>query len=281
MVDKRVVKNFYYSDSKKLKIRLKTWEKYGTNKNSFVNWVLGILDIKGMSHLKFLDVGCGTGDFLYAVSKLNKNFEIYGLDISRSMISNSRKKNFKFKKNFTVGDAEKIPFNSDFFDYLISIHTLHHVPDINKAISEFCRVVKTDGSIIVVTGNYDLDSGLNKLHYESLKQLNFPKFMLEKESYLRFSGSRALKYFKNLGFPFERFYYSNDLHFKSVKPVLEYYKSAMMYRNSTGINDIRINRSQWQDLAEEMERRIIEIIKRDGLFIAPGEVSAYKLLKKT
>ena len=279
MTNKEVVKNFYYSDSLKLDIRLNTWKKFGTNKKSFIEWILGMMNLKGNPNLRLLDVGCGTGDLLYAASKINDNLKIYGVDISKAMIYRTKIKNFKFKKNFIVGEAEKIPFNSAFFDRLVSVHTLHHVPNIKKAIKEFYRVIKPGGLIIIVTGNYNLDKGFNKLHYQLLKKLNFPSFMLEKDDYLRFSGSRALQYFLDLNIPVTKCRYTNNLNFRSVKPALDYYKSAMMYRNSMGLNDVRIKKSQWQELTAEMELKISGIIKRNGSFVVPGEVSAYKIIK--
>lgn len=49
-----------------------------------------------------------------------------------------------------VGTAEAIPFPDDSFDAVIVTDAFHHFRDQPGAVSEFCRVVRTGGGVLVV-----------------------------------------------------------------------------------------------------------------------------------
>ena len=93
------------------------------------------------TNAKILDVGCGKGFFLYDFSKLRPKAELYGLDISKYAIDNSKP---EIKKNITLGSATKLPWEENYFDLVISINTLHnlHNFDLEKALLEIQRVGK-------------------------------------------------------------------------------------------------------------------------------------------
>ncbi|MCK5655499.1 MAG: methyltransferase domain-containing protein [Candidatus Aureabacteria bacterium] len=48
-------------------------------------------------------------------------------------------------------DATKLPFSDETFDFIISNHILEHIPDYNKALCEFYRVIKPGGIQILQT----------------------------------------------------------------------------------------------------------------------------------
>ena len=54
--------------------------------------------------LKILDIGCGTGDFLVYLAKINPEFELYGIDITKGVfksgkeISDNEKLNIRFRR---------------------------------------------------------------------------------------------------------------------------------------------------------------------------------------
>jgi SAM-dependent methyltransferase len=49
-----------------------------------------------------------------------------------------------------VSEADNLPFEDDSFDYLLSSHCLEHLPDTLKALHEWKRVVKKDGTIFLI-----------------------------------------------------------------------------------------------------------------------------------
>lgn len=87
-----------------------------------------------------LDIACGTGRFLC--------YAKYGIDISAEMIEIAK---HKFpSKNLTVGDAEQLPYQNNFFENGISFHLCMHLDEITtrKMLSEANRVIKKDGLFI-------------------------------------------------------------------------------------------------------------------------------------
>lgn len=96
---------------------------------------------------RILDVGCGTGNVLIRLAA-NKNFNLYGLDISEKMIETA-KKNLGDTAEFKVGDSEYIPWEDNFFDVIVCNASFHHYPNPEKVLFEMRRVLSNDGTLII------------------------------------------------------------------------------------------------------------------------------------
>ena len=97
---------------------------------------------------QILDVGCGWGRFFNFFEKLG--LTIYGIDISINMIEKA--KQFKSKNEIQIyqGEAENLQFKTNYFDYLTCFGVFEATFQ-DKALSEFLRVLKTDG-LLFLTG---------------------------------------------------------------------------------------------------------------------------------
>ena len=91
---------------------------------------------------------------MYEFKKFLPKSKIYGLDISRYCKINAVP---SIKKNIKIGSCTKIPFKDCFFDFVISISTIHNLSKskIPIAIKEINRV-KKDKSFIRVKGYKNL-----------------------------------------------------------------------------------------------------------------------------
>ena len=100
---------------------------------------------------KILDAGCGTGRDLAYLETLSA--ELYGVDLSRGMLSIA--KNKLKKSHLLKADIRALPFPDEFFDGIFSIATLVHLPSKGKeeAINEFWRVLKPNGILYICVQN--------------------------------------------------------------------------------------------------------------------------------
>jgi ubiquinone/menaquinone biosynthesis C-methylase UbiE len=101
-----------------------------------------------------LDVGCGNDYFLKKAHKAG--YEIHGCDVLLDVnVENG---------TFHVGNIEHLPFADKQFDIVTSHHTLEHVVNLNKAISELKRVARKQVEVTLPCQRYfkyTLDEHIN------------------------------------------------------------------------------------------------------------------------
>lgn len=76
---------------------------------------------------KVLDLGCGSGK--HAVYLAKQNFNVWGIDASIEAIKIARKelKRNKVRADLKIGSIyHKLPYNSNFFDAIISLRVINH-----------------------------------------------------------------------------------------------------------------------------------------------------------
>lgn len=95
-----------------------------------------------------LDVGCAKGFMLYDLSLLVPGIKLKGVDISTYAIENAVE---EIKSHLQVAEAQKLPFEDNAFDVVISINTVHNLEekDCAKALQEIERVSKKYSYITV------------------------------------------------------------------------------------------------------------------------------------
>jgi ubiquinone/menaquinone biosynthesis C-methylase UbiE len=112
-----------------------------------------LLDVVETLEGLILDAGCGTG-LLYEYldeTGITENLKYICLDPSREMLMRAKMKLRSPLVLLIEGYAEEIPTRSGVFDYVFSVSTWGAIVDKKKALSEFKRVVKPSG-VVVVTG---------------------------------------------------------------------------------------------------------------------------------
>lgn len=90
---------------------------------------------------KILDIGCGKAFLLYEFSQLLPGSEVAGLDISAYGIEHAKPEVKPFLK---LGNATKLPWPDQHFDFVYSINTFHNlgVEGLKQAVQEMQRVGK-------------------------------------------------------------------------------------------------------------------------------------------
>jgi len=102
-----------------------------------------LLDEAGVpAKLPVLDVGCGIG---HSFAELAPR-ETIGVDLDHDALAGQQRKTF-------VADMRALPFEGETFDALVAIQSIEHVPDADRALTEFARVLRPGGLAILVTPN--------------------------------------------------------------------------------------------------------------------------------
>ena len=116
-------------------------------------WILSPLS-SAISNLRegaiIVDIGCGTGDYIAALSKKYGNRRFFGLDLSNEMLDIARTR--CEDAEFQSGNAdEQFPYPDDFADMLYCVDVIHHLTDLTTFFGESFRVLKSSGMLVIVT----------------------------------------------------------------------------------------------------------------------------------
>ncbi|HYF26406.1 MAG TPA: class I SAM-dependent methyltransferase [Baekduia sp.] len=97
-----------------------------------------------------LEVGAGTGYFSLHLLQAGVVQHATCTDISPGMISVLKGNAARLGLDVTtqVTDAEELPFADDSFDLVLGHAVLHHLPDLDRAFSEFRRVLRPGGAVV-------------------------------------------------------------------------------------------------------------------------------------
>ena len=97
-----------------------------------------------------LEIGAGTGYFSLNLATQGLIGNLTATDISPGMLKSLERtaKTLGVPVTTTVTDAESLPFPDESFDVVLGHAVLHHIPDLDRAFSEFFRVLKPGGAIV-------------------------------------------------------------------------------------------------------------------------------------
>jgi len=110
---------------------------------------------------QYLDIGCGTGNYTIALSKMGVNF--VGVDPSEIMLKEAKAKSDKIE--WVNGVVEKIPFKDETFNGALGILTLHHWQNREKGFKELHRVLKSGSKLVFFTSSPQQMEGYWLNHY--------------------------------------------------------------------------------------------------------------------
>jgi ubiquinone/menaquinone biosynthesis C-methylase UbiE len=104
-----------------------------------------------------LDVGCGTGLLAEKLLEASPEITVTGVDLAPGMIDHAFKRCERFgqRAQFLVGDSERLPFADRTFDAVTCSHSFHHYPNQPVVVTEFARVLKTKGVLLLADANRD------------------------------------------------------------------------------------------------------------------------------
>jgi SAM-dependent methyltransferase len=104
--------------------------------------------------VRWLDVGCGTGELSRAILEHAKADQVVGLDPAESFLTYARRISSDRRLRFEPGDAQALPVADGSFDAAVSGLVLNFVPAKEKALLEMRRAVRPGGTVALYVWDY-------------------------------------------------------------------------------------------------------------------------------
>lgn len=146
----------------------KYWSKDACSYNKYVRrslhskrektaWQEIFTEALGKKNLNILDVGTGPGIVAFLLAELGH--DVTGVDLSEEMLRKAMENatHFDLPVEFKHSDAENLPFVDESFDAVVSKDVLWTLPNPEKAIAEWTRVLKSGGKVVIADGNWYLN----------------------------------------------------------------------------------------------------------------------------
>jgi len=151
-----------------------------------------------------LEVGCGKGELCNLMH--HKSKDLTGIDLSNKMIESANTNKSKNNIDFVCGDYLKTDFNSNTFDFIVSVATVHHI-DFKNFILKSKKELKPGGKLLIIDlyktpKNKDLLNSVISLFYHYLFNLIYNKRLfatkLEKQYWREHSKLDKFMSFKDI-----------------------------------------------------------------------------------
>jgi len=145
--------------------------------------------------LRILDVGCGTGSNL---RELEKRGEATGVDVSEEAVKFCK---LRGCSSVYKVDSQNLFFKDEMFDVVVALDVIEHIGDDCAALSEYHRVTKGNGILVLTVPAYDFLWGAHD-------EINHHK--------RRYVASELMDKVEKTGFAVERLTYFNTFLFPFV-----------------------------------------------------------------
>ena len=146
---------------------------------------------------KLLDVGTGPGRLLIEINRLNPALELFGLDISASMIDVARSNLQNIPAHLRAGSIRRTDYESDFFTAVTSVGSFYLWDYPEESLEEIFRILRKGGSAYL----FEVYKDINETEYRNalrnnLRQLDWIR---------RFVGPFALRKSLKMSYRTEEF----------------------------------------------------------------------------
>lgn len=97
---------------------------------------------------RVLDLGCAFG---FGTRLLARKYETYGHDLDAGYVARARRT--VPGASFTVGRADQVPYSDGYFDAVVLLDVLEHVPNDRAVIAEVARLLRPGGRLVLSVPN--------------------------------------------------------------------------------------------------------------------------------
>ncbi|PEW81362.1 SAM-dependent methyltransferase [Bacillus cereus] len=257
-----------YNVSNHLQTRIDTHKHYEEKHVNLDDVVIYHLQLQGDE--KILEVGCANGNFLSLLQTNGHTGHLTGLDQSKTMLSEATKKNNIIE--WRLGDAGKLPFEANCFDWIVARHMLYHMKDVEKTIQGFHKVIRPGGSLLATTNSNVTLPRIVEMCNRMLEAFDLPKTTSSVTPFCLENGKEILQSV----FPtVEEEVIHNALVFHHATPIVNYISSMFPSLNIPDNTHLYAGMKEW--LKEEVEN---ELALHNGIWRDPKTLAIYRCQKE-
>ena len=247
-----------YKNATNISARIRLHRDYSVNQEGWFPWLFSNLHLK--PGMKILELGAGNGAlWSQNIAKVSKNVTIVLSDISEGILADARKTIGDHPQfQYSVFNAQKIPFADNTFDLVIANHMLFYCDDIPKALQEVRRVLKSGATFICSTYSQKHMHEITDL----VQNYNANIVLSSTNLYERFgldNGRQILQpYFKDISCH----KYQDAIELSDSMPIISYILSCHGNQNSILLD-------HYQDFKQYVEKQVkdgFHITKDAGFF---------------
>lgn len=129
-------------------VRAQTYANFDKQGHLRYQRALSLVELADKSSV--LDIGCKKAHLLDILQEKNIHCSYDGIDISESVIENLKEKKGSFHQHDIM---QKMPFGDGSFDFIFCLEVVEHVENPTYVLSEFHRVLKKDGTLLLSVPN--------------------------------------------------------------------------------------------------------------------------------
>jgi SAM-dependent methyltransferase len=141
-----------YANGANLSARIELHRRFSTAPVPWHEWLFDRMSIPPAARV--LELGCGTGLFWRALAdRVGPDWSLVLTDFSEGMAREARRitSSLPCRAEVAVVDAQAVPFSDATVDVVVAKHMLYHVPDRDRALKEFRRVLAPGGVLYATT----------------------------------------------------------------------------------------------------------------------------------
>ena len=135
--------------------------------------------------LTILDYGCGNGEILQELRAINSGARYIGVDVSETALATARAA-FPEATFHHVSDGQRVPVAAGSVDFIFCSEVIEHVYDTEVVFSEFARLLRQGGQVLLTTPYHGLIKNL------LLVSLVFDRHFNPKGPHVRFFSKNSL-----------------------------------------------------------------------------------------
>jgi len=258
-----------YATDEPLAARIRTHELYTQPKIDFAPWVLDHVPWQGSELV--LDVGCGSGFYVEPThARLTAGGRLIGADLSLGILRDLAGQPYADRVTLVNADAMGLPLPDACCDVLLANHMLYHVPQLERALAEFRRVLRPGGYLVAATNSRDSMEALIREMAAACQALGYPWEIPPSAARTRFTLENGAALIEPFFPQVEQDTFESALIFPAAVPAVAYVHSTRhVYAPQLpqGLN--------WEALMAQVERQVQAVVAAQGEYRVPKTTGVF------